>query len=74
MTAEAIDPKRLIGACRQISCYLGEHEIVKLDKLFEAIIATAEQSALTDGLAKLRRAMTEGMKYPALTDEEIAAA
>ncbi len=74
MKPDNIDPKRLVGACRQISCYLGEHEIVKLDKLFEAIIATAEESALADGLTKLRQAIAQGTKYPALTDEEIAAA
>jgi len=52
----------------------GEHEITEPDKLFEETEATAEKAALADGLTKLRRAMVEGTKYPALTDEEIAAA
>ena len=83
MKTDTIDPERLGGACRQISCYLGEPQIVALDKLFKETIdkwgrkrgkPTAEECHLADGLATLQRAMTEGMRYPALTKEEIAAA
>jgi hypothetical protein len=83
MAESTIDPKRLVGACRNISCYLGEHEIAELDKLFKETIdkrvrkrgaPTSEECYVLDGLTKLQRAMAEGTKYPALTDEEMAAA
>jgi hypothetical protein len=83
MTTETIDPKRLVGACRQISCYIGEHEIAAVNKLFGEIldkegrkrgVPTSDEMHLTDGLIKLQQAMAEGTRYPALTDEEIAAA
>jgi hypothetical protein len=84
MTTDTIDPKRLVGACRQISCYIGEHEIAAVNKLFkdtldkwvrgdDGTIPTAEECHLADGIHKLQRAMAEGTKYPALTDEEMAA-
>jgi hypothetical protein len=75
--------KHLVGACRQISCYLGEHEIAAVNKVFGELLdkegrkrgtPTGEECHLTDGLIKLRQAMAEGTRYPALTDEEIAAA
>jgi hypothetical protein len=38
MTTEPIDPKRLAGACRKISCYIGEHEIAAVNKLFGELL------------------------------------
>jgi hypothetical protein len=85
MTAETIDGNRLVGACRKISCYIGEHEIAAVNKLFEdtldkwvraddGTIPSAEECHLADGVHKLQRAIAEGTRYPALTDAEMAAA
>jgi hypothetical protein len=83
MRTNIIDPERLVGACRQISCYIGEHEIAAVNELFGELLdkegrkpgaPTPEECHLADGLIKLQQAMAEGTKYPALTDEEIAAA
>jgi hypothetical protein len=83
MKTDTIDPERLVGASRKISCYLGEHEIAQLDKLFKETIdkrvrkrgaPTKEECHVLDGLMKLQRAMAEGTRYPAVTKEEMAAA
>jgi hypothetical protein len=77
-----VNPKRLLGACREVSFWIAEHEIAELEAyLNKGIKASPKRGAptqheiwLTDALFKVRHALAKGERYPAMTEEEIAAA